>query len=331
MGGGYNIIVNYNIAALFEIMCVCSVNVFGIITGYLYSGREKHSSYSLIKLLVVYILYSVFVTFVIQKIYPESIQGKIQLITNLFPMLGVRLWYITAYLFVFFMIPYMNLFIKGIDKRTFLRFLCIVAILLAVFSMVKDFFGISMGYSCFWLIFCYYIGAYIKIYKIDIKKSVSLLLFTGSCLFVFMVNICSQLLNINLIDKIYGRLIAYTSPFIVLNSVSVFLFFKSIAVNNKYIKEILKICSGSALAVYIIHAHGLFLDNILYPLMTGRLNDNPLFFMGFGLIVVLLVFVGGIIIDVIRIKFEQLVKVDNLYKKIANKVDTILLWNSENK
>lgn len=330
-GGGYNLIVNYNIASLFEIMFMCSVNVFGIITGYLYAGREKHSSYSLIKLLVAYIFYSVLVTFVIKAIYPESIKTKIQLINNLLPILGGRLWYITAYVFVFFMIPYMNLFVKLIDKRHYVRFLGIIAVLLGLLSMVKDFFGISMGYSCFWLIFCYFVGAYIKLYKIDIRKSVSLLLFTGSCLFIFMVNVSTQLLNINFIDKIYGRLITYTSPLIVLNSVSVFFIFKAINVSNKYIKETLKICSGSALAVYIIHAHGLFLDNILYPLMPAKLKENPLKFICFGLIFVFLVFVGGIIIDIIRIKFEKIIKIDNFYKKIATKVDTILLWNCEKK
>ena len=65
--------------------------------------------------------------------------------------------------------------------------------------------------------------------------------------------------------------------------------------------------------------------------MPAKLKENPLKFICFGLIFVFLVFVGGIIIDIIRIKFEKIIKIDNFYKKIATKVDTILLWNCEKK
>ena len=309
---------------------MCSVNVFGIITGYLYAGREKHSSYSIIKLLVAFVLYSALVTIGIKKIYPEAINGKVELIKNLFPF-GVRLWYITAYFFVFFMIPYMNQFIRAIDKKTYLRFMCILAIMFCVLSEIRDFFGISTGYSCFWLIFCYFVGGYIKTYKIELKKSISLLLFASSCLVLFCLNVCTQIINIGFVDKIYGRLLAYTSPFIVINSISIFLFFKTINVNNQHIRGILKICSGSALAVYIIHAHGLVLDNVFYPLMPSKLNDNPFYFLGFGLAVVICVFLCGIIIDIIRLKIEHLIKIDGIYKKISEKLDSILLWNCEAK
>ncbi len=325
-----NLVVNYNIAAMLEIVFMCSVNVFGVITGYLYTGREKHSSFSLIKLLVAFVLYSVLVTICIMKIYTDAIHGKGEIIRNLFPF-GTRLWYITAYIFVFFMIPYMNRFIKAIDKKNYLRFLIILVILLSVLSVVGDFFGLYMGYSCFWLIVCYFLGGYIKIYKIELKRKISLLLFFGSCFVLFLLNVSMQFLNSNFIYKLYGKILAYTSPLIVINSISIFLFFKTINVCNQKIRKILKICSTSAYAVYIIHAHGLILDNVLYPLMPTRLNNNPFEFLGFGLLVVVVVFLFGIFIDIIRLKIEQLIKIDSFYKRISGKIDSLLLWGYEDK
>ena len=116
---GLNSIINYNCASLLEIIFMCSVNIFGMITGYLYAERKNYKTISIIKLILTYLLYSFIITAVFFLIFPESIASTKDLLQSLFPFLGSRLWYIKAYIFVFFMIPYLNLFISACDKKNF--------------------------------------------------------------------------------------------------------------------------------------------------------------------------------------------------------------------
>lgn len=146
--GGYSL-VNLYFSNFLCIIFMCSVNVFGLLTGYLYSERNTYKYISIIRLIFEVIFYSALITILVLFIRPEWITGKKELLESLFPF-GTRLWYITAYIFVFCMIPYLNVFIQNCSKTAFRNLLFVLFLLFSLCTTfgLKDFFGIAMGGSC---------------------------------------------------------------------------------------------------------------------------------------------------------------------------------------
>lgn len=159
--------INGCISSFFQILCMCSVNLFGLITGYLCVEKKQHRHLPLLRILFQVLFYSFIITILVKNLRPEWILGTRNFIESLFPF-GSRLWYVTAYIFVYCMIPYINNFIASCDKNMLKRFLMITFFLLSCVTTfgLKDYFLINMGYSCFWLIYMYFIGAYIRKYNI---------------------------------------------------------------------------------------------------------------------------------------------------------------------
>lgn len=117
--------------------------------------------------------YSIAITVVAYIIKPELIQ-QISLKRVIFPVATNFYWYFTAYTGVFFVMPWINMFVRERSQSEMNRFMLL---LLGVFSfyasiaaMVGDPFKISAGYSFIWLMLLYLVGAWIK--KSDIIKKI---------------------------------------------------------------------------------------------------------------------------------------------------------------
>ena len=141
---------------------------------------------------------------------------------------------------------------------------------------------------------------------------------------LFSWSVVNQLFKNHISDVIYTRFLAYSSPLILLNAVCIFLIFRDIDVRNNSAKKMLELISVSALAVYIIHAHGLMLDNIVYHVLPTRVELNPLLFLLFGFMWVIGIFVVCIVIDILRLRIEKLSNFILLEQKIARKLDSFL-------
>lgn len=322
-GGGY-ILYNYNFCAFIEILCFCSVNLFGIITGYLYSQRKKYHSITIIRLIITLLFYSFLITFIVKSIEPQWIHSEKHFIDSLFP-LGTRLWYITAYIFIFFMIPYLNIFLQNLDKNTNIRLIFLLLFFLSICPIIgcKDYFKIHNGYSCFWLIACYFIGAFILKYKILIHKVILFVICMTNIFIVFGLGYYVQNYNISWCKMFYKQILTYNSPFIVANSVCFFLLLKDIKVNSIF-KKILELLSKTSLAIYIIHAHGLILDNIIYKIMPPYLHRNPIIFITLSGIIILGIISFCVLIDYIKNLIEENTKIIWVEKTISYKLDRLL-------
>ena len=104
----------YNVAWLIEILCLCSVNCFALVTGYL-NFEKKYTFKSLISLWFQVIFYTLLLTMVIKYFYPAQINygyiGKM-----LFPTMGHSYWYFTAYVGLYLFIPLLNFIVEKADR-----------------------------------------------------------------------------------------------------------------------------------------------------------------------------------------------------------------------
>lgn len=166
--------INYYIVDLFNIIFMSSVNLFAIISGYLYIDKKVNYN-SIINLIITTLFYSVVITSIAFFLFPEIFSNLKILISGLFPPVIDRYWYLVSYVFLFFCIPYINIFIKNIDKTILEKLIFIIFILFCIISIFGyvDYFRINEGYSPFWLMYCYIIGAYLKLYDLpySLKKN----------------------------------------------------------------------------------------------------------------------------------------------------------------
>lgn len=250
-----------------NILMMCSVNIFAMLSGYLYINiKIKYKS--IIELILITLFWCISIFIAARLMFPQIFIGiKIYLI-SLFPPLFGRYWYLTSYVFLFFCIPFINILLNTLTSKQRKQLLIILFVLLSVITtfLKTDFFKVSDGYSPIWLIFCYCIGAQIYLDRqLDLNKKNLIIMLIS--LILVLLGLCKfgTIFLYRLFDKtiLLSFLINYNSPFIVIESILVFLIFKSLKVRNYYFRKICLTLSNSAFEVYIIHAHCLIFEYVI--------------------------------------------------------------------
>lgn len=322
----------YYIVLLVVIIMYASVNIFAILSGYLYIKQKNVKNKNIINLIFILLFYcflipTIFYSF---NFYNVRSLGIVELVTNIFPFIIGRYWYIICYIFVFFMIPFINNFINNIDKEKFKKLLIILFILFTIIPNVFgfiDFFRIENGYSPFWLIYLYMIGAYIKLYLDtykDRKKLMITLILSIVCAFV--LNSAIRLTTYQIFGGIKKSewFISYISPFIVIIATTVTLLFKDIDVKNDLIKKIVVYLSLSSFSVYIIHSHKLIFDYVLKDNFIFLNQYNGLIIFIGILVSLIIIYIVCTLIDILRKYIFRIFKIEDLTLWLGNKLDKLL-------
>lgn len=111
----------------------------------------------------------------------------VYLITNMFPVFFQPLWFITAYVFLLFLTPLLNLILSKYEKRKFRNMIIFLSALFVLpmtfLPQVRGAFYSELGWFCV----LYLITGYLRIYqplKIVDNKKICLLVFIISYLFI---------------------------------------------------------------------------------------------------------------------------------------------------
>lgn len=143
----------------------CVTNTFAILSGLLCAKKRTVDWYRLLSLLLTVLFWCCIMVAVFYCFYPEVLETT-DILIFLFPPLNGRYWYITCYVLMFSMIPYMNMVVYNLGKKQYQCFFLILFVLLSIIPTVgkTDFFRAGNGYSPWWLIYNYFIGAYFNKY-----------------------------------------------------------------------------------------------------------------------------------------------------------------------
>lgn len=305
--------VNSFIVKVFYMFEELGVNLFILITGY-FMVTGKFSVKKLIYLIIEVNFYYLLSILIGQKL------GTIQLTTAkdymmiFFPTIHARYWFITAYIIVYILSPYLNILIQNMKKKEYQRLLMI---LLLIWCIIPTIFGVfynttenMLFYSrLIWLIVMYLVGAYIKLYPIEIfsKKRNSILctILTFTCMLVSIVIIYKFK---NIFEKLGTTEIAYfwtpNTMLMFLLSVSIFEIFLNIKMKSI---KIVNIIASTTLGIYMIH------DGVLQRYIwdtifktTEHLSNNSWKIIIDIMIATIIIFIVGTIIDLIRQFIEKI-------------------------
>ncbi len=279
---------------------------FILISGY-FMIESKFTIKKLWKIIgeVSFYSYSILILFttILQPV--NGINFKI-IIQSLLPITHSLYWFITCYVVLMIISPYINKFIHSCAKEELKKFIILMVFL---WTVLATFIKADLGFSNLgWFIVLYTISAYIKLYfdisNLPINKIKIILLIS-----VFVLILSS--VTINKIGEITGiiGIVTHSQYFAQLNSILVliisitmFLYFLSRKnFNNVIINEMAKCVLG----VYLIHDNVLFRPFLWHTLLNTDkyYTSNNLIFH--AIISVVLVYVVCTIIDYARKKLIE--------------------------
>lgn len=330
---------NYIAMLIINAVCMVAVPCYFLISGY-FLCKSRFRCKKILKIWGVTLFYSL-LFLVLFTILGISLFTK-KWINSIFPVLSGSYWFVSAYILLYFLFPFLNLIIHKITQKQYqvlLGILLVANCICATIFPINTIFDATSGLSIVYAIFLYLVAAYIRMYKTDSIKA-SKRKWIYFVLFVLFTMI--QVINFYQLDPIRGqssltaifanRAFSYNSIFCFIASVSLFLFFIKINIKNKIAKETILYFRPLLFAVYLIHSNPIVTD-FLWNIINGRQYTtwNVWSLVGVTLGISFFLFILCIGIEVIRKGIFYLIgrlrvfqKIDGFLTVQYNKLDAIL-------
>lgn len=320
-----------NLAAWFiECFCVVAVNVYMLISGYFLCESSFKLS-RLVRLWMQVWFYSVGIGLLaaITGICPAKEVDIHYFITLLFPISMEHYWFMTAYVFLYLLLPFASMAVRKMTKA---QMQVALAGLLIMFCGVKSVLPVRLetdkrGYDVLWYLCVFLTAAYVKKYGIPLlnKKWKCLGLYVLGCLGILAEIMCFHQIylktgSLDLIMKIAAE---YNHVFPFLAALGLFLTFLMTEVSGVVAKVATRIAPYT-LGVYLLHEN----MGVRYLwqdwLGADRITRIPGLIVGV-LTSLVIVFALGILIDMVRTfvmkRVHMLLMKTAPYRKIVHWVE----------
>lgn len=230
-------------------------------------------------------------------------------------------WYVSAYVGLFFVTPFLNMAIKALDKRRLTLILIVLVVLFPILNIVWGNYLYGSGFNSLWLAVMYIAGGYMRLYlgwtfntdkdtekhsRIDVvcQKFLStpvLLLLSFGFTFQFIL---FQSLPF---DKYWS----YAWPVNVYYAIALFAVFARLSIQSKFLISFIKWAAPATFSVYLIHEHQyaklLFIDE---GQMWLQKLDAPIWFtLAYGL----LIYLFCTLVDRFRIAVFKFSRIDSFW------------------
>ncbi len=246
------------------------------------------------------------------------------------PIINSHYWFITCYIALYFLAPFLNFVVNSLSPKG-LRLLLVL--LFVCFSIVPSFifWGNWLGWGgssgIVWFIVLYLTGAYIRKY-IDIeflkKNRKRLFIYT---VILSLLPLLSKILIAFVTSKVLGH-VEGSSLFYVKNSilifpmsVSVFMIFLTLDINNNVVIKIISFITTGVFAVYLI-TENQYLREWLWSNMSRIINRDSAWYSIIELSSIIALFILCIIIDKIRKLVFDVVSKTGVFNRILAFLET---------
>lgn len=293
------------VAWVLESFCIVAVNVYMLISGYFLSSSSFKIS-RLVKLWLQVWFYSVGIGLLaaVTGILPVEEFDTHYLLTLMFPVSMGHYWFMTAYIFLYLLLPLIGLAVQKMTKQ---QMQLTLGGLLLVFCVLKSILPFRMemdgqGYDCLWYVCVFLTAAYIRRFGLPIleKKWRGICLYVVAGLAIFAETMCLHqvYLKTGSLELIMKVATEYNHVFPFLASLGLFMTFLATKVSGGIAKIVNRIAPYT-LGVYLLHEN----MGVRYAwqnwLGANKINSVPGVIVG-TLTVVVIVFAVGIFVDFIR-------------------------------
>lgn len=302
----YNINNSTYIEILLNSFFVIGVNGFVFISGYF---GIKFNLRKIISIVIQAISYSVLFYLAFCLINNED-YDIISLLKSFLPISRNVWWFITTYIGLYFMAPFLNAGIKNIAKKELVYILIGLFILNCFSSYI--FSGISKNkYDLFNFIFIYLTGRFLKQNNLTIKHS-------GYTLLICTATIAILAVGLTYINKqhLSWHIFYYNNPILILSAISLFFIFLKLKIgHSKYINNIAQLTLG----VYMIHDYPSIRYYISSFVQYLNTSYKPILLLMILMALVLSIFMVSSFIEFLRL---------SLYNSIYNRLNNSIKINT---
>lgn len=319
-------------AWVLEAFAIVAVNVYMLISGYfLVESRFKISR--VLGLILQAVFYSILVPvcLVLAGVLSPGEITLYQLLYYVFPTQMEHYWFLTAYVVMYLFSPLLGLAVHHMNKK---QHGLVLAGLLVLVSLGKSVLPVRLemdefGYDAVWFMCVYLVAAYIRLYGIPLFKNKRI---SGACYVLAALAIfgITMLLNFCYVKwDVFGYFLKsayhYNHILNLFASVALFYLFYHIRIPDGKLAGLICRVAPYTFGVYLLHEQTEI--KYLWPVWLGAEKAaTPLLLVGYALIAVLVVFVIGIVADIIRglifkVAGKILEKIGLL--KVINRLDAV--------
>ena len=241
----------YAAGHLLRCLAICAVDVYVMISGYLYVKKEFKLR-NITHLWLTVLFYSAMIPLLL-KIAGEEIEIK-TVISGFFPILRSQYWFFTQYFALLFVMPVLNQLIRNrrLAGRTILVLILLCSIL-PVFSLGNDLFYTGYGYSFLWFAVLYLCGGYVREYRISNEMCAKAAVIGYVC-----CTFCMWLLEISTYaatNHIFGDaryteiFVCYTSPLVIGSAFFLLVLFSKFKFKSKIVASVIPTVSALTFGV----------------------------------------------------------------------------------
>lgn len=245
-------------------ICHIGVVVFVMISGY-YGIRRKWKR--LVSLALSVSFYNVLGILIAILFFNQYFDVR-SLLSVVFPITKGGYWFITSYVVLYLIAPYINMVLEKLNKRDYILLLIVLGLIVWYGGGVWN-NGIGHGRGIMAFLLSYIIGSYIRKYYNTETKRLSFL--GGQYLVASIIMIvCIVFSPVTLSKVITHFTFGYNEFGLYVMSVLFFLMFSSIKIKSKIINWSATTCLG----IYLCHENTNIRSLIIHPLYSNVLLSN---------------------------------------------------------
>lgn len=282
-----------------QFLCRTALDIFVIISGYfLINSKPDNYKKKIITLFSEMVCYSL--VFVLLNQFTNILPGgKFDIIRAMMPVSRQIWWFASTYFIMYLLHPFLNIGLMAFSKKEHQKLLIIIVMFWSILPQI-----LMCGFernNLLWFLSLYCIGAYIKLFGFNqtIKKRHYILLMILSIIFtmttVIILLFLKERYNFELIEPNY--FLGMTSFNVLIMAVCVFMLFKSVKIESRFINRI----ASTSFGVYLIHESGCVRE-LLWKKWFVKIGliRNPFLIVLCGIGIAFVVYGVCMLIDFIR-------------------------------
>ena len=282
-------------------LCQVCVNIYILLSGY-FMVSSKFRLHKLVALWMEAAFYS-FVLKLLFMVLGLDNFSIISLASCFFPILTGRYWFLTIYVGMYLISPFLNILIRAMDRKQHgLLNLCLFAIMSLWSSIPPAIAGMNSGggWGLAWFVVLYITAAWFRLYYVSNNKPVIWLLgYLAVPLLMAVAQVIAGGLHIGIAETVISHWFRYNSAPVYVMTLCLFIGFLNIRIRGEKTSRAICAVAPLTLGVYLIHAHANVSPWSWDVLSLPGKMDSALFLL-IQLGVVLAIFWICILLDALR-------------------------------
>lgn len=300
----------YNLVWAAVTICNVGVNAFVLISGY-FLATSKFKLSRLLALSIEVLFYSLFIYVGLVLTGHAQLQPY-DLLVSFFPIILGKYWFITMYIGMYVLFPFLNKMLRGLNKYEHLLLIVLVGTCTSIWPIVAasggtevQSYALNYGFSATWFVVLYSIAAWLRFYYTPdyrpLKYFVRYLFATAISLIIVLGTVYLGRHGLTGFSSLRGILNGYNSITVLVPSVLFFIFMLNYKIPQGVWTKLIGFFAPLTLGVYLIHD-----EPHLAALIWAKLNPvshaHQLTLILYALVCILGIYVMASLIEWVRQK-----------------------------